>query len=340
MLMKVNIIGAGVAGLSLAWELSSLGVEVHMYERAAKIGEKACSWFAGGMLAPWCEFENAEPVVLEYGKQALSWWQKVLDDDSVLAEGTLVFAQSRDRKELQRFARRTQGYELINQEAIATLEPDLANRFQQALYFKDEAHLDPRLALLRLARVVQEQGVQIHFNQDVIPEDLLPERVVDCRGYQAAADLGSLRPVKGEMLIVRTEELNLSRPVRLLHPRIPLYIVPRDEQHFMIGATMVENGQGNQFSARSMLELLGSAYALHPSFAEAEIIEMGVDLRPAFIDNLPRVERDNNVWRINGLYRHGFLLAPYMAKLAADSIIQNKYDIEKLANFNFNEVIA
>lgn len=340
MLMKVNIVGAGVAGLSLAWELSNQGVEVHVYERASAIGERACSWFAGGMLAPWCEFENAEPVVLEYGKRALSWWQTVLKDDSVIAKGTLVFAQSRDRKELQKFARRTQGYELVTQETIASLEPDLASQFQQALYFKDEAHLDPRRALTRLAQVVQEMGVHIHFNQELVPEDLLPENVVDCRGYQAAGDMASLRPVKGEMLIVKTEELNLSRPVRLLHPRIPLYIVPRDKQHFMIGATMIENGQNKQFSVRSMLELLGSAYALHPSFAEAQIVEMGVDLRPAFIDNLPRVEKDKNVWRINGLYRHGYLLAPYMAKLAANAIIQNKHDIEKLADFNVNKVIA
>ena len=336
--MKVNIVGAGVAGLTLAWELSNHGVEVHVYERSSKIGEQACSWFAGGMLAPWCEAENAEPVVLEYGKQALSWWQKVLNDDSVINKGTLVFAQSRDRKELQRFARRTQGYELINQDMITALEPDLGHQFQQALYFKDEAHLDPRKALLKLAQVVQQQGVNIHFNQDVSPEDLLPEKVVDCRGYQASKELANLRPVKGEMLLIKTQELHLSRPIRLLHPRIPLYIVPRENGHFMVGATMIENGHGDQFSVRSMLELLGSAYALHPSFAEAEIIEMGVDLRPAFIDNLPRVERDKDIWRINGLYRHGYLLAPYMAKLAADSIIQNKHNIEKLADFKSEEI--
>lgn len=105
----------------------------------------------------------------------------------------------------------------------------------------------------------------------------------------------------------------------------------------MIGATMVESGQSDKFSVRSMLELLGSAYALHPSFAEAEIVEMGVDLRPAFIDNLPRVERDKNLWSINGLYRHGYLLAPYMAQLAAKSIIEDTSEIEKLADFCVKE---
>lgn len=335
--MKVNIVGAGVAGLSLAWELKTQGVEVHVYERASKVGEQACSWFAGGMLAPWCEAENAEPVVLAYGKQSLSWWQKVLGDDAVEAHGTLVFAQQRDRQELKRFARRTLEYDLINQDMIAELEPDLAGRFQQALYFSKEAHLDPRKALIALADAVQSKGVKIHFNQDVMPADLLPEKVVDCRGYQASTEIKSLRPVKGEMLIVKTTELSLSRPVRLLHPRIPLYIVPREDNHFMIGATMIENGKGDQFSVRSMLELLGSAYALHPSFAEADIVEMGVDLRPAFSDNLPRVSREGNLWRINGLYRHGYLLAPYMSKIAADSIIKDTFDIERLADFKLKE---
>lgn len=337
MSMKVNIVGAGVAGLSLAWQLVQQGVEVEMFERGSRVGEKACSWFAGGMLAPWCEAENAEPVVLEYGKKSLAWWQNALGEGFVDAKGTLVFAQQRDKKELKRFARRTQAFELVDKEVISTLEPDLASQYQEALFFKDEAHLDPRKALIRLTDVVQALGVKINFEQEVEPEALLPEKVVDCRGYNAAKAVQSLRPVKGEMLIVKTNEISLSRPVRLLHPRIPLYVVPRDDQHFMIGATMIENGHGNQFSVRSMLELLGSAYALHPSFAEAEIIEMGVDLRPAFIDNLPRVERDNNIWRINGLYRHGYLLAPYMAKLAADSIINDKHEIEKLADFKLKE---
>mgnify|MGYP000014654280 CR=1 FL=1 len=335
--MKVNIIGAGVAGLSLAWELNQQGVEVHIFERAKAIGEQACSWFAGGMLAPWCEAENAEPVVLAYGTKALGWWQKVLDGEGITAKGTLVFSQPRDRKELQRFARRTSAYQLIDKHAIAELEPDLASQFEQALYFKDEAHLDPRQALLQLASKLQQNGVTIHFNQACTPEEFLPEKVVDCRGYNATDSLSGLRPVKGEMLLVKTKEITLSRPVRLLHPRIPLYVVPRDEQHFMIGATMVESGQSDKFSVRSMLELLGSAYALHPSFAEAEIVEMGVDLRPAFIDNLPRVERDKNLWSINGLYRHGYLLAPYMAQLAAKSIIEDTSEIEKLADFCVKE---
>jgi glycine oxidase len=123
------------------------------------------------------------------------------------------------------------------------------------------------------------------------------------------------------MLVVRSSEVRLARPVRMLHPRLPLYIVPREDGRFMVGATMIESEQRGPVSVRSALELLSAAYALHPSFGEAEILELGADLRPAFPDNLPRVRRDGRVLRANGLFRHGFLLAPTLARRVAEAIV-------------------
>ena len=91
--------------------------------------------------------------------------------------------------------------------------------------------------------------------------------------------------------MVRCRDVTLSRPVRLLHPRFPLYIVPRGEHLFMVGATMIESDERGRVTARSLVELLNAAYALHPAFAEAEIVEIGCDARPAFPDNLPRIRR-------------------------------------------------
>ncbi|MCB5160876.1 glycine oxidase ThiO [Marinomonas algarum] len=333
--MKVNIIGAGVAGLTLATELIERGVNVHIYERSRYVGEQACSWFAGGMLAPWCERESAEPAVLHYGKTALTWWEKHLTgtNAAVVSKGTMVFAQVRDRQELSRFSRRTERFEWIDNEAISTLEPDFSGRFKQALYFPDEAHVNPRLALVALFELLTKKGAHFHFNQSVEPSEFGGETVVDCRGLLAKPEWSDIRGVKGEMLIIRTEEITLNRPVRLLHPRIPFYIIPREDHHFMVGATMIENAQRARFSARSMLELLSSAYALHPSFAEAEIVEMGVDARPAFADNLPRLQKDGNIWRVNGLYRHGFLLSPSMAIKAADAILNQDDKVEQMNEY-------
>jgi glycine oxidase len=132
-----------------------------------------------------------------------------------------------------------------------------------------------------------------------------------------------LRGVRGEMLILRAPDVSLSRPVRLLHPRFPLYLVPRGDQCFMVGATMIESRSEDPVSVRSTMELLGAACALHPAFGEASIIETGTGIRPAFSDNLPRVEVFGNTVAINGLYRHGFLLAPAMARLAAERVFND-----------------
>jgi len=127
------------------------------------------------------------------------------------------------------------------------------------------------------------------------------------------------------MLLLRLPEVTLARPVRLLHPRWPVYVVPRANGLFMVGATMIESDEGERISARSMLELLSAAYALHPAFGEARIVEIGTGVRAAFPDNLPRVERVGGTLYINGLYRHGFLLAPALARRAAQLLLDGRH---------------
>jgi glycine oxidase len=136
--------------------------------------------------------------------------------------------------------------------------------------------------------------------------------------------LHDLRGVKGEMALVQTNEVSLTRPIRVLHPRIPLYIVPRESGTYMIGATTVESDDANQVTVRSVLELLSAAYALHPSFAQAHVLELGTGVRPAFPDNLPHIRRRDHVLYVNGLYRHGFLLAPALARRAAEAVLNGR----------------
>ena len=93
----------------------------------------------------------------------------------------------------------------------------------------------------------------------------------------------------------------------------------------MIGATMIENEEAARVTARSVVELINSAYAIHPAFAEAEIVDMGSDVRPAFPDNLPRLTRRGRTLYVNGLYRHGFLLAPALARRAARVVIEDAW---------------
>ncbi len=272
------------------------------------------------MLAPWCERESAEELVVELGREALDYWPVVHPDTA--RRGSLVLASRRDEPDLARFTRRTSGHHSLDAVGIAALEPDLDGRFTRGLYFADEAHLDPRAALGSLADRLNRLGVPIRFG---IEADEVSGPVVDCRGLAARDRLPDLRGVKGEMLVVRCREVALQRPVRLLHPRFPLYVVPRAEHLFMIGATMIESDERRRVTARSVVELLNAAYALHPAFADAEIVELGCDARPAFPDNLPRIRRQGDRVLVNGLYRHGFLLAPAMARRAAAVLLDGAF---------------
>jgi glycine oxidase len=274
------------------------------------------------MLAPFCEGESAEEPVVRLGCEAADWWDA--KTNAVHRCGSLVVSPARDRSDLVRFARRTTGFREVNGPEISHLEPDLGNRFAKGLFFETEAHLAPRHALAQLRKSILADGAQ--FEQNDADPDKYAQRglTVDCRGFRAKEDLCDLRGVKGEMLVLSCPDVTLNRPIRVLHPRVPLYIGPRGDGVFMLGATMVEGRAGQHVTARALLELLSPAYALNPAFGEAEVLEIGVDSRPAFPDNLPRIRREGNLIRANGLFRHGFLLAPALARMVAALIFDNK----------------
>ena len=311
--MRATVVGAGVVGLAIAIALAERGAEVTLVERSRELGGNA-SWLAGGMLAPFCEGESAPQSVVELGQGAIDWWDARVP--GVTREGTLVVAPPRDAGEIDRFAARTKSHVGADEARIAALEPDLAGRFRKGLFFADEGHLDPRVALSALAERLRANGGEIRFGVD--GETLCNgEVVIDCRGWAAREALPQLRGVRGEMMRIRSREVTLTRAVRFLHPRIPLYIVPRANNEFMIGATMIESAERGAVSVRSAIELLSAAYALHPAFGEAEILEMSADVRPAYPDNEPRIEERGDRIFVNGFYRHGFLLAPAFAERAA-----------------------
>jgi glycine oxidase len=310
---RVLVIGAGVSGLCCATTLVERGAQVALVERSRELGGNA-SWLAGGMLAPFCEGESAPASVVALGQGAIDWWDARVP--GVTREGTLVVAPPRDASEIDRFAARTKSHVLVEEARIAELEPDLAGRFRKGLFFADEGHLDPRVALSALTERLRAKGGEIRFGADGEMRGG-SEAVIDCRGWAARTTLPDLRGVRGEMMRIRSREVRLARAVRFLHPRIPLYIVPRANNEFMIGATMIESAEKGAVTVRSAIELLSAAYALHPAFGEAEILEVSADVRPAFPDNEPRIERRGDRIFVNGFYRHGFLLAPAFAARAA-----------------------
>jgi len=308
---KITVQGAGICGLWHALTLARAGHAVTLIERSKKPFESACSFYAGAMLAPYAEEEGAEKLIRELGLRSIELWRETYPETQ--ANGGLVIAQARDRRELDRFERMTQGHERVDSDEIAALEPDLKGRYASGLYFAEEAHVHPHQAMDFLLSAAEEAGAVALFGvEDVAPG---AELVIDCRGLAAREDLSELRGVRGERLVIRTDEVNLSRPVRLLHPRFPLYVVPWGYGFYLVGATQIESDETGPVTVRSALDLLSTAYALHPAFGEAEITGFGAGARPAFPDNLPRIIVKGGHIHVNGLYRHGFLLAPALAEL-------------------------
>lgn len=313
---RVTVVGAGILGLWQALVLARAGHAVTLLEASAEPFAASASRYAGAMLAPDCEGEAAPEIVRRFGHEGLTLWRNVYPH--LVEAGTLVVAAARDRSELVRFGRMTGGHRALSGPELAALEPDLAGRFASALFFADEAHMETPAAMRFLLDAVRKAGATVRYGEAVDNPAALDGVVVDCRGLASRDDLAGLRGVRGERVIVRASDVTLARPVRLLHPRHPLYVVPWPDHVFMIGATVIESEDGGAATVRSALELMGVAYALHTGFGEAEIVELGAGLRPAFADNVPRVvvEEGGRVLRVNGAYRHGFLLAPVLAEAA------------------------
>lgn len=314
--LSIIIAGAGILGLWQALTLARAGHRVRLVEASTEPFADSASRYGGVMLAPDREAEAYPPIFRELGHESMDLWRAAYPDLSF--SGGLVVASARDRADLERFARHTQGHKSLDATELAHLEPDLVGCFASALYFADEAHMPATAALKFLLDEVRKAGGVASFGVSTPPANA--DALIDCRGLAARDALANLRGVRGERLIVRSGEITFRRPVQLLHPRHSLYVVPWGDGRYMIGATVIEAEDDGPVTVRSALELLGAAYAVHSGFAEAEILEFGAGVRPAFPDNMPRVivrEGGRRIF-VNGAYRNGFLLAPILAKAVAE----------------------
>lgn len=321
----VAVVGAGICGTWAALMLAEAGLPVTLHERGGPDLADATSHWAGGMIAPGCESDGAEPIVVRLGRRSLDLWREHLPD--VPMAGSLVVSHPRDRGDLDRFARQTTGHRRVDENALAELEPALAGRFRSGLFFAEEGHVEPRAVLPALRERFEQRGGTIRFGSSVEPS-AVGGLVVDCRGLEARDVFPDLRGVKGETVQIETAEIALSRPVRLMHPRWPIYVIPRPGNRFLIGATSIESEDASGVTLRSALELMTAAYTLHPAFGEARIVELGTALRPAFPDHAPRIEVRGNRIAVNGLYRHGFLLAPALAEIVSGYVTSGARDNE------------
>jgi glycine oxidase len=357
--MHIGIAGAGLMGRLLAWQLLRAGQQVTLFDRDNIDGEASAAKVAAAMLAPFSEVVNCEPQVFNWGLEGLELWPQLLEQlisDGANAvdyqqQGSIVVAHPQDQAYLDHFNQLLQSrapqyaddIHLLTQTDISQLEPALAQRFNHGTFLRREGCIDNWGLLAELATTIDRLGGHWHSGVEinsVHPNTIISNNTshrfdlaIDTRGLGSKPQLSDLRGVRGEVLWVNAPEVQLSRPVRLMHPRYQLYIAPKPNNLFVIGATEIESESMKPITVRSSLELQSALYSVDSGFAEANIIKAYANCRPAFIDNLPRIDCQQGLMRVNGLYRHGYLLSPTVLMAALNHIMDgHHHDIIRFTN--------
>lgn len=328
--MKMGIVGAGILGQLLAFRLVNLGYEITLFDKAAVANTESCSMAAAGLLSPVAELENGAIDLYKLGLSSLQLWPEIIKQ---LAEpvffghkGSLLLASPQDKLLLDHCIKKI-GSKLSNNEPINALdkhrinqlEPELIT-FSHGYYFPAEGFIDNQGLLSALSNYLLAAKVKWMMNAEIVHiEPYLIKTaqstaqfdwVFDCRGLGAKDRFSDLRGVRGELLWLYAPDVKISRPIRLFHPKYPVYIVPRPDSVYLVGASEIETEDSSEISVRTTLELLSSAYYLQAKFAEARIIKTVTHCRPALFNHKPKIKFTPGLIAINGLYRHGFLLSP------------------------------
>ena len=341
-------------GRLLALALAQRGHSIDLYDAHGPQGDGAAARVAAAMLAPLAESAVTEPNVVRMGQYALPRWKELIGQLSqpvfLQQNGTLILWHRQDQRDAARFFGLLEKNRRINPSLPAmeektgadlhACEPALQGRFNQAVYLPGEGQLDNRQLLAALVVEMERLGVRAHWHTPQSPEAFTPgapgqpDRVLDCRGLGAKGQWSALRGVRGEVARIHAPDVTLQRPTRLVHPRYPIYIAPKEDHLFVIGATEIESDDRSPASVRSTLELLSAAYAVHPGFGEGRILELATQCRPTLPDNLPAIRQTRpGVLEINGLYRHGFMISPAMLDVTLEvlntgqSTLSERFDL-------------
>ncbi|MFT5574841.1 MAG: glycine oxidase [Bermanella sp.] len=343
--ITVGIAGGGLIGRLMAWQLLRRGHQVTVFDRGPASGEHSAAFVAAAMLAPYSEAVTSGAEMFELGKRSAQLWPSLLAElreDSELpvalqTHGSLVIAHDLDSGSFTHFDQKLHAVvgddvqvQSLNREGIQRLEPELPASFRRGVWLSGEGSLDNRALLAALYESIVARGGHWRAHCEVLKMSSGAVQltdasehfdwVIDCRGTGAKIDWPEVRGVRGEILWVKAPAVQLTRPIRLMHPRYNLYITPKPNKVFVVGATEIESESQAPVTVRSELELLSALYSVHSGFAEAHIVGSYARCRPALPDNLPAIRASKGMLRINGLYRHGYLLAPAVLAAALDAM--------------------
>jgi len=353
------VIGAGVIGLSVAFELGRASRRVLVLERGAAVACGATR-ASGGMLAPVSEVEFESDELIGLAADSLRRYPAFVEeverigevDCGYRGEGTLWVALERDDlAELQHLAGSLAAKQLetrwLDIDEIHTAEPHLTGRVLGGMRVASDHQVDPRALCLGLERALTRCGCDVETGAVVRAVETADDGGLVVRGVRSddasfairtptvvlaagawsmheirlPIERLSLRPVKGQLVRLRGAQL-LRHVVRTPH----VYIVPRADGHLLIGATMEEMGFNTTPTAGATMDLLRRGWQALPGIYDLELVEVSVGLRSAVDDHLPVIGPTQvpGLHLACGHFRHGVLLAPATAHYLARWILEQR----------------
>ena len=348
--MKIVVIGAGVAGLSIGWWLAQRGADVTVLDRAQP--GRGASWAAAGMIAATAEAGEADTPEAELAYRARSLWPEFAREiESVSGapiayseQGSLLVAmREADAAPMQERARASNDLKWLSAGEAQALEPMLAGSVHGALLAAKEAQVDNRALGRALARCLQKSGGKLVPNEAVVRIETHQGRAFAVRtpfGYREAdafvlaagawsGEIGGLprealppvKPMKGEMLAL-TPGAGAALPERMVWGN-EVYLVPRGKR-LLIGATLEDAGFDTAVTRAAEAWLSSRALALMPALSDWAVDERWAGLRPGSPDGLPMLGESavSGLFIASGQYRNGILFAPAIAEILSRSVLE------------------
>jgi glycine oxidase len=143
---------------------------------------------------------------------------------------------------------------------------------------------------------------------------------------EGASAYAPVRPAKGQMVALRSEDLEIERVLWSEH----IYLVPRNNGRILAGATVEYVGFDKRTTAGGIEKILSAAIELAPHLANARIEETWAGLRPDSPDHLPILGPADleGLMMATGHFRSGILLAPITARLIREWITEQNVSMD------------
>ena len=352
----VVIVGGGIIGGSIAFELARRNLRVIVLDRQELMQE--ASWAGAGMLSPAPHCPSDIPLV-PLGRASVALYPGFIDAIEESSEintgyrtgGALeVLCHGDAERELSTLVALHHGLGLACEplplEEAQEMEPALGREARAAAFLPDEAFVNPRSLNSALLEASKMAGAELRPGAEVV--SLLKDKK-RCAGVKTAAGeafsaghvvlaagcwtsqlsevapYAPTSPVRGQMVALRHAGFPLRRVLRSERG----YIVPRDyetPQNLVAGSTLENAGYEKAVTSGGLEKILGAVNELAPSLAGAAILETWSGLRPGTPDQLPILGPTDieGLMIATGHYRNGILLAPITAKLITEWITEGR----------------